>query len=247
MLRPVLQAFAFMTVLPVPGGRRWEDRAAPWMVAAFPLVGFVLGGLLVVLHPWLTQWPGQLGGVAMAATVLGLTGLLHFDGLTDCADAALAERSPEERRRIARDPHVGSFALAVGGLYLLALVAALAALDDPAALWLVPILARTGAALAFGLFPLAGDSAMAVALRPKPVAVWMAVMLAATLVAGLNVAGVGPDWGAALRAAVAAIAVLGLAGGWLVRKLGGLTGDICGALICLTELTLWAAWPWLGI
>jgi len=47
------------------------------------------------------------------------TNFLHFDGLCDVFDGFLADKGPEERLRIMKDSSIGSFALGSGVLFLL--------------------------------------------------------------------------------------------------------------------------------
>jgi adenosylcobinamide-GDP ribazoletransferase len=138
--RAWLGAFGFLTVLPSP---TWRDGDARRLALGFPWVGLVLGLVLWAAWPWLGRLPSGLVGVASAALWLGLTGFLHFDGLCDCADAALAAQPPDRRRQIARDTRLGSYALAVGGLYLIGLVAVLDTTADARAWIVAPFAART--------------------------------------------------------------------------------------------------------
>ena len=77
-------AFAFLT--PFGGARPPGPRTLDW----FPLVGAVIGaGARRVV---VGGRPGLAGPVAAALVVaadLGVTGLLHFDGLVDSADGLL--------------------------------------------------------------------------------------------------------------------------------------------------------------
>jgi adenosyl cobinamide kinase/adenosyl cobinamide phosphate guanylyltransferase/cobalamin synthase len=138
------QALAFLTPL---GGAASPTRSA---FAWFPVVGALLG--LVLGSIWWTA-EDALGVFAGAALVvaadLALTGALHFDGLLDSADGLLPHLPAERRLAAMAEPHVGAFAIAVGGSTLLLRTAALTALGTArplllAALW---CLSRTAMAV----------------------------------------------------------------------------------------------------
>ena len=109
-MQKFILAVQFLTRLPTPQLREfrpeWLADAARW----FPLVGLLLGGLLLapiwpasLVDPWLAAWAGLLGWAL-------LTGGLHLDGLADLADAlGAAHRNRERFLAVLKDPHLGSF------------------------------------------------------------------------------------------------------------------------------------------
>ncbi len=242
--RPVRQAFAFLTVLPAGIAPAWQDGDGPRLVLGFPIVGLALGGILWATAPWLADnLRPEAAAVSLAALIVGLTGALHLDGLCDVADGAFAERDPAERRRIARDPHLGVYGLGAGVFYLLALVAVCRPPVDLRALALAPLVARTLVLPWLALAPLSTGSHFAAALRPTH------ATLISALAIGLGAAGgvvwaLGPLPAATLAVPLGmAIVVTTMAGIWLIRQLGGLSGDIAGALIALAELSVLGFWP----
>ncbi|NCA91441.1 MAG: adenosylcobinamide-GDP ribazoletransferase, partial [Gammaproteobacteria bacterium] len=92
-MRPFLIALQFLTRLPVRLTGELSAADLGRSLLYYPLVGLLLGGLLVA-GGWLLAGGGLLTGVApvlAAALVLslwvGLTGALHLDGLADMIDA----------------------------------------------------------------------------------------------------------------------------------------------------------------
>lgn len=230
MFRALLAAFSLLSVLPVPVALRAEDFRRG--VAFFPLVGYALGGFLALLA--LLPLPVGLLAALQAAFLLGLTGFLHLDGLLDAADALLGHRPREERLRILKDPHLGPFAFGVGGLYLLLLWQALALAQDPRFLLLFPGFARFAFLPFLHLYPLLGPG-MAAAVRGGPWGLALLLALPFPLLFPLP----------ALFALLAAFLVARLA----LARLGGLNGDILGAMISLAELFAllgYALWKNLG-
>ncbi|WP_456414661.1 adenosylcobinamide-GDP ribazoletransferase [Oceanithermus profundus] len=231
-LRPFWFALGFLTTLPVPraeGATAGELRRS---VAWYPLVGWVVGAVLVATAALAQAWSPGLAAALVLAAWLAVTGMLHFDGLLDSADALLAPRAPAERLRILADVHHGSFALGVGAVFLILKWQAIAAGPDLWALALAPVAARTWILPLLGLFP---------SVRPG----------------GLGASARGGSWGWGLLfaaplvllapgpAAAAGAWALGFAF-WSSRRLGGgLTGDVYGAAVETTELVfLLAALLW---
>ena len=234
-------AFQFFTVLPVPGSR---DLAAA--VRWCPLVGLVLGGLLVAADAALAGVLGPAGrAVVLVALLAALSGALHLDGLADSADGLLAQRSPAERLAIMRDPANGGFGVAAVTLTLLTKVAALSELESG---WRWPVLLVTPA---LARWAIVGQGALFPPARPEgglghawrrgatPAALLVATLLAlAPTLLLLRLAG------GVLGGVVLLVALLV---GWLAwRRLGGVTGDVLGATVELGEATWWLVASGLG-
>ena len=238
-MRALFAAIGFLTVLPSPRGLDLRDEDWGRSVGWYPLVGLLLGALLVGLD-WLLRraWPEGLASVLLLAAWVALTGALHLDGFVDCCDALLAPVSPERRLEILRDVHVGAFGLVGAVLLLMVKAAALAALPGPArpaALLLVPTLAR---------WIMSGAVVLAPYARPGPglgrlartgagtreLALATGTALLAAVLAWL----LGLGWAAALLPPVVALVAVLLAA-WIRRRIPGLTGDTYGALCELGE------------
>jgi len=128
---------------------------------------------------------------------------------------------------------VGTFAV-VGVVCLLLLkvtaISALSGQNRPWILMLVPCLSRGAMLLVMEAFPYVGSNGLGVDFLRKPGRWQMACGLTFTLVAGIAL--VGP-WGLAL---VILAALLGWAvGTWATALLGGVTGDVYGAVTEVVE------------
>jgi adenosylcobinamide-GDP ribazoletransferase len=119
-MKSFLTALAFLTVFPVP----FRDQQSANIVSRsrfwFPVVGLLLGA---ILGGW-TELTQQLGVPMVSAFLVllawvGITGALHLDGLCDCCDGMFGGDSVEDRLRIMKDPHLGTFGMAGGVLLLL--------------------------------------------------------------------------------------------------------------------------------
>ena len=95
--KPALIALQFLTRLPVrlPGMPEPEQigRSLLW----YPLVGVLLGGLLLALHGLLGDTPALLQAAILLAVWVGLSGGLHLDGLADTADAWIGGHGDRQR------------------------------------------------------------------------------------------------------------------------------------------------------
>jgi adenosylcobinamide-GDP ribazoletransferase len=224
------RAVAFLTPL---GG---AVAPAPDALCWFPAVGAALGAGLGGLW-WVTgrAWPPAVAAALVVAADLGLTGMLHLDGLVDSADGLLSHLPPERRLAVMAAPDVGAFGIAVAGAVLLTRWAAIASMH-PSALLLAALwcLSRTAMAAIACLQPYAKpEGGLATAfLGGRPAAILVALIggvVAAFVLAALWKGLPGPV--AVLAALAAAAGVAGLAR----RRLGGFTGDVLGAAGLLAE------------
>ena len=242
-------ALGFLTVWPARIGEVQPGdlgRAAAW----FPVVGLLLGLVLSAAH-WLLLrvFDPLLAGGLLVALWAALTGGLHLDGLGDCGDGLLAAATPERRLEIMRDPRLGAFGVLGLALFLILKVLAAGTLPalvlfstrlsgwQPAAWlqagplvlatvcgrWLILPMGRQPGARPGGL---GADFALGLRLP--------ALLAGTALLAAVALLG-GP------RAVLAVLAAHGMA--WLIlqaarRRLGGVTGDILGLTVELSELAV---------
>ncbi len=214
-------ALGFLTVLPGPRPRDPDPEAFRRAVACYPYVGLLIGGLLLVLaEPFGRLWPPEVAAVLLLAAWLGVTGMLHLDGLLDTADALLLPADRARRLAVLKDPAIGSFAFGVGAVHLL-LKAALVAAVPPAALFLAPVWARTLLLLAVWRTPPGGGG---LAGRAAGGGAWWGLL---------------PGFLALYLAPLGALLALLLAAGfWRFARdrLGEVRGDVLGALTEVAEV-----------
>lgn len=228
--RPLRLALAMLTTLPVPRVSEADPDAIGRAPLTYPLVGLLLGVLLIGASWALFDLP-PLAGAAIVLTLWTLlTGALHLDGLADCADGLLGGHADAQRRRaIMHDPHVGSAAVVALVLVMIGKFAGLAAALDHGnllPLLLAPVLGR-GAVLALMCalpYSSPGGMAEAITARLPRQTGWLVV----AVVAGLSLI-VAP--GALLLAAL----LVCLIGRGALHRLGGASGDVYGAAIELIE------------
>src|SRR5690625_1740998 len=107
-------AFQFLTTIPLKKEVSWKAPRAKAFVAFFPIVGLVLGCLLVIQAYVLINW-SPLSNFAIAGWLLTFSlfysGGLHLDGWADFHDAIFSRKKKHEKLAIMKDPHMGTFAM----------------------------------------------------------------------------------------------------------------------------------------
>ena len=236
MLADFLTALQFLTTLPPMLRRDSTPAEMGRAMGYYPLVGLLLGAILVGaqgLLGWL--FPAQLASALLLALWVALSGGLHLDGFLDACDGLLGGTTPERRLEIMRDHRIGAFAFTGGALLLLLKFSALASLGDwrLPALLLAPALGRWTMTLAVFAFPYARPEGLGREMKAH--LTWRQVLLAtlAVLAAAWLLAG----WRGLTACLLAALALLALARFTLTR-IPGLTGDIYGAANEIIEALL---------
>ena len=243
-LVPLRTALGLFTILPVRAapeiGRDDAARAVLWL----PVVGLLLcvpaAAVLLAVEAGGHSGPRRLLAAALAIGVLALlTGGLHLDGLADTADGLGSRRPGDEALAIMRRSDIGPFGVAALMFTVLVQITALATVapgwPDAAALAVAVVTGRTAVVLATGPgSPAArpdGFGALVAGTTSARARITAgAALLAVTVVTAAAVWGGYP----AVRGAVAVLA--GLCAGGLVhriarRRLGGMTGDVFGAVV----------------
>jgi adenosylcobinamide-GDP ribazoletransferase len=243
MIKSIALAFGFLTILPVFGsrGREASPRELAASFSAFPLVGGALGLLLYVPAMLLSAWtPLPILAVLLTLAIALLTRFLHLDGLADLADGLWGGYTAERRLEIMKDSRTGSFGAAALSLILLLKAASLHALLTLHAwpvIFMAPVFSRYAMVLAAHRSPYArkegglGRSFLEHMTTAD-------LLRAAAVAAGLSLP-VAPLEAVLLMVTATAVA-------WAVQRLaihmlGGVTGDVLGAVNEITEAVLLAA------
>ena len=84
VLETVCVAFAMFSALPVPR-IDWNERNMRYAMAAFPLIGAVIGALWCVCGA--LPLPDMLRAAGFCLIPVAVTGGIHLDGYADTSDA----------------------------------------------------------------------------------------------------------------------------------------------------------------
>ncbi len=93
--------------------KKWDEAQRKLMLVFLPMAGLVLGILWYVIFRVMYHFklPVMIISAVLTAYPFLASGFIHLDGFMDCCDAILSRRSKEERLRILKDSHVGAFAV----------------------------------------------------------------------------------------------------------------------------------------
>ncbi len=225
-------ALQFLTIFPTPLHRKVTAKTSGQSLTYFPLVGLILGGILLGLHYGLILvLPSSVVNVLLVIALVILTGAHHIDGFIDTCDGVIAGKSKSERLAIMSDSKVGAFGIVGAILLLLLKYVSLSSASILPALLLMPTLSRWAMVSIIFTFPYAKRSGMGLAFKHG--ATWQRLTIA-TITALIVSVILLQWWGLVLMAAMWLIA-FGIAS-YLRSRLGGLTGDNYGAINELSEV-----------
>ena len=234
-LRRFVLALQFLTVITVWPRLRPQGRDLAGSMLYYPLVGLILGAGLCGARWLFSFWPPVLIDALLVVLMVIFSRGLHLEGLADAADGLGGGQGREGALKIMKDSAAGPFGVMAVGLVLLVKFAALMAI--PAGLKYQALL----------LMPLAGRLSMIVLCLTSPSArsgEGLAGPFLAEMKAGEVIA-------AGIFALAAGVLLLGSAGGmivlgaaglallarfYLIRRLGGISGDLIGAVGELAEV-----------
>jgi adenosylcobinamide-GDP ribazoletransferase len=217
-----------------------------WM---FPVVGALIGAVaaaaLVLGH--LARLPELFCGLFALAIAAILTGAFHEDGVADVADGFGGGATREERLEIMKDSRIGAYgtlALIITVLARASLLSALLVLRPVAIVILLAGAAAFSRSLMVDLMwatrPARVSGLSVLAGQPN-----RNTTLLALAIGGLG-AGVGGSLvlspGAGVLALVAGGLALAMVRALAIRKIGGQTGDVCGAGQVMAETAMLAVY-----
>jgi len=224
-------AFSMMTVLPFFRLHEFKTGCNGYAAAYYPMIGLFLGVLIytiyAVFHGFL---PENFLRVGLFALFVALYGALHLDGFVDTIDGLFAP--PHRALDVMKEPTIGAMGAIYGFLFLSLKLAAFLALADFALFLLVPMLSRFGGTLAIYGFAYVRPSGMGYMAKKElttPLFVYSAALVCAVTTI------VNPLFFMFLAVAIAAS--IGVSK-YLVKRFGGLSGDMYGFVIEVVEFVL---------
>jgi len=233
-----LAALQFLTVLPVKINKP-DSRQIAYSAAFFPLAGFFIGLFLSGAGIFFSGlgMPALAVSIIIVVSLVAITGGLHLDGLADTADAFLSGKNKEEMLLIMRDPHIGTMGvLSVVSVLLLkvGLLLSLTGFFKVEALILAMVLSRWSATLGMRVFPYARkEGKAALFIQGMDHKIFLLSTFSAFICAFLF------GFSGIFSLFACGIGVF-LIGNIAKRKISGITGDILGATIELTEVIVLA-------
>lgn len=233
-----MRALQFLTRLPAVWQVEWSQSALGRSARLFPLIGALIGLLLAGMSWIFRQFSAaatleHVAAAALVAAGILITGGLHCDGFMDTMDGVFSGRSREDMLKIMKDSRVGSFGAV--GFALLVLVRYSLLLDIKAslvtaALFSAPVVARMASVVAIYRFPYARQEGLGKMFNESASGKNLGIALSLTALL-LSAAGSIAFW----AGVVSLLLSLAIAR-WFNKILDGLTGDVYGAVIEITEV-----------
>ena len=261
-MRAFFIGLQFLTRISIVEQKDWCEKDFADSVRYFPLIGLVLGIIYAAFAALLLNFLPQNGILlphhVVAAILLILpillTGGLHCDGFMDTMDGLFSGRSRERMLEIMKDSRVG--ANGVFAFVLLMIFDWSILLDLLQSAWLfpalfaMPIVSRLMMVVAISAFPYARPVGMGKAFKDggtKSVlygAFFYTLILAFFPGVAADFLGIIPldaaglsSWILSMTAVIfAALFFTIFFASYATRHLGGLTGDVYGAITTLTEM-----------
>lgn len=236
VLNDFFTGLQFLSRIRIVKQTEWSEESFGRSVRYFPLVGAIMGaimaGLYLLAAPYL---PRHLLAVLLIILEIGLSGGLHCDGFMDTADGIFSGRSRERMLEIMKDSRVGSNG--VVAFCLLVLVKWSVYLDMSAgvfatALFLAPVISRFCMVVGITIYPYARPEGIGKAFAEyagKP-ALYISCFITVLLTAVCGQI--------AIAALFVAVLFTRLLAGYITGILGGLTGDVYGAITETTALVV---------
>jgi adenosylcobinamide-GDP ribazoletransferase len=227
----LIGAIQFLTRVPIRLSEPPElTRCVPWFPLTGGLIGVAVGGVAAGLAELVPM--AVAAAVAIIAGVL-ITGAFHEDGLADIADAFGGGWTRDQRLRILDDPLHGSYGVAALCSTIVVRILCVASLAPAAAfagLVAAHTLGRSAAVGAMTTLPLATPDGLgagyATGLSRRRAFIGV--------LSGVGIAAIATGWWVGPFAAAAVVAAVAV-GALALRKIGGVTGDVLGAVEQVTE------------
>jgi len=246
-----LAAVRFLTIIPLPGRREVSPEEVGRSIVYFPLVGVIIGLILVGLN-WLLGLflPSALVTVLLVVSLVVISGALHLDGFVDTCDGIGGHKTVEERWRVMHDSRAGGFGIIGVCCLLLVKYVSLSGVPDSwlrQTLVLMPVVSRWAMVYAVFAYSYAKPSGLGKVFKQG--ASWQRFVIATFITLAVAVI-LAQLTGFIIMLAIWVIVIAMTA--YLKGKFGGLTGDTYGAInevaeVCVLILVcLLAHIQWLG-
>ena len=244
MLKSLISAFLMYSRIPMPQVA-WKEENRRYALGWFPLIGAVIGGLLMLWRMFCTHFGcGQMlfAAVDVLLPVI-ITGGIHLDGFCDVTDARSSYADREKRLSIMSDPHIGSFAVIRVCLYLIlqtALFTQISNIQSTAVVACGYVISRSFSGFSAVTFRCAKkDGTLQDFVKPahRIITMIMVCIFAMTAFILMMTASISFALSALCGAVISFLYYKHIA----YKEFGGTTGDLCGWFLQICEITMLAA------
>ncbi len=245
-MQRLIQAFQFLTILPVPFLRARVTTEVPLGTAApfFPVVGGILAAVSYLFFGIVSSaLPWRVSVLTLVFTPLILSGGLHMDGLSDFCDGFFSARaSRDEVLRIMKDSRIGVMGTLGVFFVLLSKYELLVSLAGRGSIFFFMLIASRAVQVVLAYFSTYVGTASGmgkafvgqIARRDLILAVFISIGFCLPMGIYFTLA------------EVIALAFFVWILSWYVKKrIGGVTGDVLGAASELSEVCILAVAAWI--
>ncbi|MBI3585064.1 MAG: adenosylcobinamide-GDP ribazoletransferase [Nitrospinae bacterium] len=238
ILNSFLLSLQFLTIINVKNDSPIDEKAFGKIAILFPLVGALIGILLVVTSRLSSAiLPLSVSDATVLIVLILITGGLHVDGFADTIDGFAGGKNKDDILRIMKDSRIGTFGVVGIVMLLLTKYLSIQSLQPDTkylVLIIMPVIGRWSV-LPMGLFfkyaRIEGGTGkiFAESIRLKELIIGTIIVLSIIIpLFRLN--------GFLMLAAIFIVTLL--IGRYSKRKIDGITGDVFGATIEINELII---------
>lgn len=243
-MKGFILALQFLTRFPIPISIDFNSKNLKSSLFFFPIVSGLIGLCLGGVHYLLS--PIDMGVAALISSLLWIffNGGLHMDGLADMLDGFLANKDRKATLEIMKDSRVGTFGVIALIFVILSKFVLLNSIQviSPITMGVILLSARMGVLHSIAFFPSARSNGLGrIFQEGKPQSMVLILSIIFAFLIPL------------LDFKLIIVYIFGILNGyaisfWSVKKIGGVTGDIFGAIMeigeVVTLITFWGVGTW---
>lgn len=236
ILESIVVAFQFLTRLYLPINVEWDTgnlrRSLTWFGLVGAFIGVILAGAMTLFNR-LDLIPA-VSAIIILLIWIFITGGMHIDGISDMADGFFSMRDKEKTLEIMKDSHIGAFGVITIVFLLLIKFEMLKEFiiieKNVCLLILPPTIARIAAGLVLSFYETTKKSGLGYTFHSSDPRIFWAIGFVVTLIISsiLNIKSL-----IFIGIAILASNLMAL---WAKKKIGGLNGDIYGAIVETVEV-----------
>lgn len=236
ILESIVVAFQFLTRLYLPINVEWDTgnlrRSLMWFGLVGAFIGVILAGAMTLFNRF--DLIPAVEAIIILIIWIFITGGMHIDGISDMADGFFSMRDKEKTLEIMKDSHVGAFGvITIVFLLLIKFEMLKEFIIIEKNVWLLilpPTIARIAAGLVLSFYETTKKSGLGYTFHSSDPRIFWAIGFVVTLIISsiLNIK--------SLIFIGIAISVSNLMALWAKKKIGGLNGDIYGAIVETVEI-----------
>lgn len=236
ILESIVVAFQFLTRLYLPINVEWDTanlrRSLMWFGLVGAFIGVILAGAMTLFNRF--DLIPAVAAIIILLIWIFITGGMHIDGISDMADGFFSMRDKEKTLEIMKDSHVGAFGvITIVFLLLIKFEMLKEFIIIEKNVWLLilpPTIARIAAGLVLSFYETTKKSGLGYTFHSSDPRIFWAIGFIVTLIISsiLNIKSL-----IFIGIAILASNLMAL---WTKKKIGGLNGDIYGAIVETVEV-----------